>query len=160
MTWATLVLGLHLFLAAGLQVAVLAFWPAKVRPDLLLIWPLVAGVLYGPRLGMLAGFGGGLWLFALQGFYPGSFLLSHTTTGYLAGLVGQRFFKENWVVHVLTVGGGTFISEGIFFVLSLQVGLADWWPTVWREALYNALLTPLAFVALRRLSPAEKETTV
>jgi len=139
---------LLLYLAVVLQACVFSHLPWQgVKPDLLLVCVIVVGVLHGPHVGAGAGFWGGLLMFALVGRYPGSFLVSRTLTGFLAGWLEKwGVSRENVWIHVLAVSFGTFLCEGVFFILYPDIRFHNWGHVFLFEALYNTVLTPFVFL--------------
>ena len=140
-------LGLFLVLAAALQVSLGPRLAVQgVFPDLLLVCSIVAGLLYGPQVGAISGFVAGWFTFALQGQWPGSFLISRLVTGYLLGLLEARLFKENVTIHIGGAFLGTLLATGLFLLICPELIRQPGWPRqALYGALYNALMAPPLF---------------
>lgn len=77
-----------------------------IKPDLVMLLVALAGFLLGTREGAFLGFVAGIIEDLFSGSYIGLNALSKMAAGYLAGVVGERFYKENIVVAT----GATFFS--------------------------------------------------
>ena len=122
-----------------------------VAPDLLLVATVVVGLLDGPRAGMGWGFAAGALQGALQGSHIGGFIVSKVFSGWLAGLLGSRLFRENWLVPLLSLAFITLLHEGLFALLSQPAGGPGWASFALGRAAYHAALGPPAFLAARGL---------
>lgn len=106
-----------LIVAAGLQ----GNLPPAVsimgaKPDLILVvlvsYSLAADPVFGAGLGFIAGLIHGSFV----GLSLGSFIVTRTITGFLAGLVNKRVFSENPFVPVLSAIWLTVVCEGLFLL--------------------------------------------
>jgi len=126
----------------------LAVW--RVAPDLLFVWTVCVGLLYRAGPGALVGWGSGLLEGALQQRWIGAYAVSKTISGFLAGHLGTKMFKENWLVPLVCAGLLTLVNEAGFLLLS-RGGV---WPAAGRvvgvRVLYHAALAPFALAAVRR----------
>lgn len=127
-----------------------------VAPDLFLILTLLMGLVHGAAEGAVFG----LALGTLQDFvYSRSLGMSafvKMSTGFAAGVAGRRLFRENILVLVVTVFAGTLVSGGLFFVMARIFGSGiEFLPAlggiVVPGAVYNSVLAPFLYWALRRL---------
>jgi len=126
-----------------------------VAPDLLLLWTVCLGLLRGPALGVLSGWLCGLLQGALEQSWIGAYAISKTVSGFLAGHLGARMFKENWLVPALCAALLTLANETCFLILAHSGQL-------WSEAgrviavrvVYHAVLAPFAFAGVDRVHRA------
>lgn len=123
---------------------------AGVKPDLVMLIVVLNGFLLGPREGAFLGYIGGMVEDLFLGEYIGLNALSKMIAGYLAGIAGERLYKEN----ILIASGVTFFSAFagllvnylLLFYLNLHVSpyyalLRMALPT----AIYTSLLAPFIF---------------
>lgn len=71
---------------------------AGVKPDLVMLIIVLYGFLLGPREGAFLGYIGGLVEDLIFGQYIGLSALSSMVAGYLAGVAGERLYRENILV--------------------------------------------------------------
>ena len=116
-----------------------------VSPDLLFVWSVCVGLLGGPRAGTVTGFGAGLIEGGLQQAWIGPLAISKSLSGFGAGLLATKMFKENWLVPIVCAALLTLVNEAMFLVLSQGAG----WQYVGRlvgvRVVYHALLAPIGF---------------
>ncbi len=67
-------------------------------------------------MGRALGFIAGLMHGSLVGFSLGSFIVTRTITGFLAGLVTTRLFSENPLVPALSAVWLTVVCEALFLL--------------------------------------------
>jgi len=121
-----------------------------IKPDLLLIITVVAGLLKGVK------FGAGVGLFAgiLQDLFFGGALslmtLLKLIVGSLCGFVEGNFFKERYMFSSLIIFLATFLHESLLILFSGNYWLALK-EYVLPEALLNALLGIIIYYLLYRL---------
>lgn len=128
------------------------------KPELVYLVTIIFAILEGPSGGAVAGFVGGMAQDFLTPDSPkGITALTLTLLGYVIGLSRQYIVSPSPALPTLLVGVGTFAGvlfyglvsfllgqfEGDFVYLVRVAGLS---------ALYNAILTPLVFPLLRRIS--------
>ena len=98
-----------------------------VRPDLLLLVVVSAGLLFGREQGVGMGFFAGLLQDLAAGNIFGVCVLSKTATGYMAGLMERNVFKERFLLPVLAVAVATVFNNAVMltvvFVLGFEVEL-------------------------------------
>jgi rod shape-determining protein MreD len=133
------------------------------KPNVLLIIAALYGIMHGPSAGALAGFTGGLLCDLLSGVYVGLGLLSKALVGFFAGLVQRAIFVENIILPMAAIFVATGISELVYVVFLFLLGetvplkllvLNIILPT----AIYNALLTPFVYAAVRRFMVPKQDT--
>lgn len=146
-----------LIIAAGLQgnlPSAVSLWGAK--PDLILVvliaYSLAADLNFGAMLGFIAGLIHG----SAVGMAMGSFIVTRTITGFLAGLVTTRMFSENPIVPVISAVWLTLVTEGLFLLANPRSGLGLIAPQIAGECVLNALLTLLLYWTMRRLETRRK----
>lgn len=128
---------------------------AGIKPDLVMLIVVLNGFLLGTREGAFLGYIGGIIEDLFLGEYIGLNAISKMTAGYLAGVAGERLYKEN----ILVASGVTFFSASagllvnylLLFYLGLHVSpyyalLRLALPT----AVYTAILAPFIFGRLFR----------
>lgn len=146
-----------LLVAAGLQGSLppeVSLWGAK--PDLILVvliaYSLAADLVFGATLGFIAGLIHG----SAVGIAMGSFIVTRTVTGFLAGLVTARLFSENPIVPVLSAAWLTLVTEGLFILANPRPGLGIVTRQIAGECVLNALLTLFLYWVMRQLEARRK----
>jgi rod shape-determining protein MreD len=145
-------MALILILAAALQVSLFPRLAVQgVQPDPLLVCVMVAGLLYGPQVGAVMGLVAGWFTCALQGNWPGSFLVSRIVTGYFSGYLASRMFKEKIIIHIGGAFLGTLLATALFLLICPeQIRQAGWQKQALFGAFYNAALAPLVYCLFTR----------
>jgi rod shape-determining protein MreD len=141
-----------LLIGAGLQstaAAGIAFRGA--HPDFVLTIALSAALLSDASVGCLAGFGAGLVMTSVVGRTLGTFLVSRTIAGYVAGLVTKRLYRGNAGVVLLGVFIGSIIAEIVYGLSDPRLTLSHWVQTTLLGAGMNAVLALPMTVILRYL---------
>jgi rod shape-determining protein MreD len=123
---------------------------AGVKPDLIMLIVVLNGFLLGPREGAFLGYIGGIVEDLFVGEYIGLNAISKMAAGYLAGVAGERLYKENMLVATgvtfFSTVAGLLVNYLLLFYLDLQVSpyyalLRLTIPT----AIYTSLLAPFIF---------------
>lgn len=126
----------------------IAIW--GVSPDLLFLWAVCMGLVSGRHVGAVVGFASGVMEGGLQHVAIGAFAISRTVSGFGAGLLATKMFRENWLVPIVSAGVLTVVSE-VTFVLFSRAGE---WPQAGRliglRVLYHAVLAPFAYALTNR----------
>lgn len=146
-----------LIAAAGLQgnlPSAISILGAK--PDLVLVVLISYSLAADPEFGAGLGFIAGLLHGSYVGLSLGSFIVTRTITGFLAGLVTTRLFSENPLVPAISAIWLTVVCEGLFLLGNpcLDLGLAL--RKIVGECLGNALFTLFVYYALRQLDTRHK----
>ena len=144
--WVLLLLG-----ASSLQAvyaARLAFWGGY--PDFPLTVALCAALLSDASVGCVTGFGAGLVMASVCGRTLGTFLISRTIAGYLAGLLTNRLFRGNLGVVFLGVWGASVAAEVIYGLAAPRLTLMHWVYSTLIGATMNAFLALPITLLLRR----------
>jgi len=133
-----------------------------VSPDLLLIWTICLGLLSGRTPGALIGFACGLLEGGLTQAWIGAFAISKALTGFGAGVLATKLFRENWAVPSVSAAVLTLFNDVTF----LLVSRADSWPhavhVIAMRMAYHAVLAPVLFVLtirVRRVLLGRREET-
>jgi len=126
------------------------------RPDVVLVALIAMALTLDPLSGAIIGFVAGTVHGTIVGYSLGSFIISRTIIGFLAGSVTFRLFTENPVVPVLCAGGLTFLGEAVFLLANPMPDLLAVLNIVLAKSLYSSLLTLLAFWFLRWIEVRRK----
>ncbi|HOV78865.1 MAG TPA: rod shape-determining protein MreD [Bacillota bacterium] len=139
-----------------LQATVLDFISVfDIKPDLVMLLAIFSGFLLGKREGAFWGFAGGLIEDLFSGSYIGLNALSKMAAGYLAGVAGDRLYREN----ILVAAGVTFFSSvaglllNYLLLLHLGIGISPFYAllrVIVPTALYTAALVLLLFGRVSR----------
>ncbi len=129
---------------------------ARLKPDLVLLTTLAYGLLYGPAAGGRFGLVSGLLQDLLLGRYLGVFALTRMTAGYLAGVAERRLYRESLLILIATGAATSIFADLLFMLLMGATGypldpLADMGRVILPAALYNGLMAPLIYRAVRRI---------
>jgi rod shape-determining protein MreD len=151
-TLARILFGLLLLIFAALQGAFayrMALWGGQ--PDFILTLTLVAALLSDATLGCYVGFAGGLMTAAVASQTTGTYLVSRTIAGYVAGAMTARLHRGNIGVIFLVVLVASLVAHLSYSLAAPPRGeFLDWVRAVGFGALWNAVLSlPISFL-LRR----------
>jgi rod shape-determining protein MreD len=148
-----------LILALAVQSTVLAqLTILGVVPNLVLVVVVVLAYLDGERVGVVAGFFGGLLLdLQLEQAIIGLAALLYTLIGYGVATARRLSAKESVWTPVLMVAGASAVAEfgyaGLSIILGREwVGLAITAKRAGLVVLYDTLLTPFVFPLVRRIA--------
>lgn len=126
------------------------------RPDFLLVVLIATALMLDPFEGAIMGFAAGFIHGSIVGISLGSFIISRTLIGFIAGTVTVRLFSENPLVPMLGAGGLTFLSEAVFLLSNPTGGFLVVMNKILMTSLYNSVLTMIAFWILRRFEVHKK----
>jgi len=121
-----------------------------VSPDLLFVWTLCIGLLSGGKMGALVGFSCGLLEGCLEQRLIQALAISKLLSGYGAGLLATKMFKENWLVPVVAAALLTVLNEGVRLLLSPSPGWLQADRVLGTKIVYHALLSPFAYALVSR----------
>lgn len=152
-----LVWGLVVLLALVLQATIVPLISIRgVRPDLLLIIVVSSGLLLGKAQGVGMGFFAGLLQDLASGNIFGLNTLSKLATGYFAGSLERKVFKENILLPVLAIVVATVFNGLVMLITLLVFGYeVDVLPALTNILfilLYNAVLAIPVHRAVYRLA--------
>lgn len=126
------------------------------QPDFLLVVLIATALMLDPLAGAVMGFVAGLMQGSMVGFSIGSFIVSRTLIGFVAGTITLRLFSENPMVPMIAAVGLTFLSEAVFLLTSPTGGFIAAVDKILITSLYNGLLTAVAFWILRKFEIHKK----
>ncbi len=156
---------MKIYLKIGIVVAALLiqltlinlFTIQGLKPDLILLVVIVFSLLQGVEEGTISGFASGL----LQDIFSAGLLginaLAKTIIGFICGIVKVKIFDEHllFVIPVITLIISIVQSILIFLILrAFEIEYSFAWSlkqVALPEALYNSLLSPFIFLAVKRI---------
>jgi rod shape-determining protein MreD len=136
-----------------------------VRPELLYLVTIVIALLEGPNEGLVFGFFAGLAQDFLLNEPKGLTALTLTLLGYAVGLARQYIVSPSPLVPTIGVAIGTATGIGFYEVVAFLLGEYHQ-PVMFTvkvallAALYNAVLTPILYPLLRRVSVGSRPRRV
>lgn len=125
------------------------------RPQLLLFFPVFAGVLRGSRYGLLHGFISGLLQDVVIGRFIGLNMLVWALVGLLCGVFTRGLFKENYLVAILSVLG-SWAAACLMYALLAGALSGDFFSMsrisqiILGGALVDCFLAPVIYVPVYR----------
>jgi rod shape-determining protein MreD len=136
-----------------------------VRPELLYLITIVIALLEGPDEGLVFGFFAGLSQDFMLNEPKGLTALTLTLLGYAVGLARQYIVSPSPLVPTIGVAIGTATGIGFYEVVSFLLGEYNQPVTFTVKvallaALYNAVLTPILYPLLRRISVGSRPRRV
>ena len=126
------------------------------KPELLYMVTIVVAVLEGPREAMIFVFAGGMAQDFLLDQPKGITALTLTLLGYAIGLARQYITSPSPLLPTFLVAVGTFAAVVFSRTLAVLLGQVSvnayvLFRTAFLTAIYDAVLTPLAYPLLRRV---------
>jgi len=121
-----------------------------VAPDLLFVWTVCIGLSSGGRTGAVVGFGCGLLEGCLEQRSLRALAISKLLSGYGAGLLATKMFKENWLVPAVAAALLTLLNEGVRLLLSPSPAWLQADRILGTKVVYHAVLAPFACVLVSR----------
>ena len=155
-----LAIGLLVVLALALQSTLLSYATILgVIPQMVLVVICCVAFTEGERVGVMAGFFGGLLqdLQLAEGSIVGLYALVFTLTGYGVGLLREYTSQEAVWTPVIAVGIASALAEFGYALLAILLG-QEWIDLGYTArvaglvVLYNVLLAPLVFPAVSRVT--------
>lgn len=136
-----------------------------VRPELLYLVTIVFALLEGPHEGAVVGFVSGLAQDFMLHEPKGITALTLTLVGYAVGMGRHLIVSASPLVPTMVVAVATFGGLVFYEVTSFLLGSFEETPTYGAKvallsALYNAVLTPIVYPLLRRVSEGSKPRRV
>jgi rod shape-determining protein MreD len=136
-----------------------------VRPELLYLVTIVIALLEGPNEGATVGFAGGLAQDFLMNQPKGLTALTLTLLGYAVGMFRQFIVSPSPLVPTIVVGVGTAAGIAFYEIVSVLLGnfheeAAYGVKVALLTATYNAVLTPILYPVLRRITEGSRPRRV
>ena len=148
---------LLLLIAVALQATLSARWYLfGGQPDFIFVVIVAAALLSDAGLGALLGLSGGLLTAALVGETVGTFLVSRTIGGFIAGWISGRLFRVSAGVVLLSGGLAFLMTEVVYVLAAPRVGLESGLRSALIGTVWNALLAIPVTALLRRLGWGEE----
>jgi rod shape-determining protein MreD len=128
-----------------------------VRPELVYMVTILFALIEGPAEGTIVGFAGGLFQDFLLNDPKGITALTLTVLGYTIGLSRQYIASPSPLLPTIVVAVGTAAGVAFHSVVSFLLGQFDHPFTftvkvILLTALYGAVLTPIVYPAIVRLT--------
>ncbi len=121
----------------------LKLWGA--HPEVALTFALCTGVYLGIWWGTGIGLACGFLESSLELTSPGATVLSRALGGMLAGILGERVYKEVPLVAGFVAFVCTWASEAAFGVISPTMPFPLWLKITLLESVYNSVLAPFLY---------------
>jgi rod shape-determining protein MreD len=136
-----------------------------VRPELLYLVTIAIALLEGPNEGATVGFVSGLSQDFLMNQPKGLTALTLTLLGYAVGMFRQFIVSPSPLVPTIVVGVGTAVGIAFYEVVSVLLGnfhdeAAYGVKVALLTATYNAVLTPILYPLLRRITEGSRPRRV
>ncbi|NLY11379.1 MAG: rod shape-determining protein MreD [Firmicutes bacterium] len=151
---AFIIYGAILLLTLILQTTLFPAFPfLGVYPDLIVVIVIIFAIFNGPVFGAKFGLLAGLLLDILTGQLIGLGALTKMTAGIASGFVGQRFFKENYLIAFSSVLVMSFADQLLYLIGMFIFGLSVSWTVAFTKivvpvSIYNAII---GIIIYRRL---------
>lgn len=115
------------------------------QPDLFLVWVVLISLIKGRTKGMIAAVIGGIIRDVVIGNFFGLHLFPYMAVAYVASIIGQEYYEEQWyrsifAVMIATLFDGFLRYIMLFFVFPDKQVLAYFWYNIWPSLWMNALL--------------------
>lgn len=124
-------------------------------PQLLLFFPIYGGILEGSKTGMIMGGISGLLMDLIIGRFIGIGVITWLAVGWLAGRYGNPFFKENYLLPVLSVILCVTIGNCLYALLIGIIG--GYWVSAGQLAgiiiggiIVNGVISPIIYLPVYR----------
>jgi rod shape-determining protein MreD len=132
-----------------------------VRPELLYLVTIAIALLEGPNEGATVGFASGLAQDFLMNEPKGLTALTLTLLGYSVGMFRQFIVSPSPLVPTIVVAVGTAAGLAFYEVVSVLLGnFHEQAAYGLLAALYNAVLTPILYPLLRRITEGSRPRRV
>jgi rod shape-determining protein MreD len=136
-----------------------------VKPELLFLVTIVIALLAGPAEGAVVGFASGMAQDFMMNQPKGLTALTLTLLGYAVGMSRQYIVSPSPLVPTLMVLAGTFLGMVFYEVVSYLLGAFDATTAAGARvaaltAIYNAVLTPIIYPLLRRVTEGARPRKV
>jgi rod shape-determining protein MreD len=137
-----------------------------VKPELMYLVTILIAILEGPQEGAIVGFAGGMAQdFLLNTPGKGITALTLTLLGYTMGLARQYIVSPSPLLPTILVAAGTAIGTAFYQLVAVLLGQLDV-PVSYGvrvcllSAIYGAVLTPIVYPLLRRMTEGSRPKRV
>lgn len=89
---------------------------AGITPNLTIIITAAAGLMYGRTAGMFSGVIGGLFMDTMFSEIIGIDILIYTFIGYTNGMATKLYFKEDFLIPVLSIAASDFAYGILYYI--------------------------------------------
>jgi len=137
-----------------------------VRPELMYLVTILIAIMEGPQEGAIVGFAGGMVQDFMLNTPKGITALTLTLLGYTMGMARQYIVSPSPLLPTMLVAVGTFAGTAFYQIVRALLGqlpdqsLAFGVKVSLLSALYGAILTPIVYPLLRRLTERSRPTRV
>jgi rod shape-determining protein MreD len=137
-----------------------------VKPELMYLVTILIAILEGPQEGALVGFAGGMAQDFMLNTPKGITALTLTLLGYAMGMARQYIVSPSPLLPTFLVAVGTFLGTAFYQIVRLLLGQLPGQPLGYGikvsllTALYGAVLTPIVYPLLRRVTERSRPTRV
>lgn len=137
-----------------------------VRPELMYLVTILIAIMEGPQEGAIVGFAGGMVQDFMLNTPKGITALTLTLLGYTMGMARQYIVSPSPLLPTMLVAVGTFAGTAFYQIVRALLGqlpdqsLAFGLKVSLLSALYGAILTPIVYPLLRRLTERSRPTRV
>ena len=126
-----------------------------IKPDLVMVFVIFNGFLLGPREGAFLGYAGGVVQDIFVGGYIGMNALTLMLAGFVAGVCGERLYKESSLIVAVVTFFSTTVSLALHYILMKYLNISisfvsALWQIILPTALYSSLLVPLFYLRVYR----------
>jgi rod shape-determining protein MreD len=126
------------------------------KPNLVLVVLIAYSLASEPGFGAALGFVAGLIEGSAVGLSTGSFIVTRTITGFLAGLVTTRLFSDNPIVPVVSAAWLTLVCEVLFLLANPLASVSAAGMIILGECILNAFMTFILHFILRQFEARRK----
>ena len=137
-----------------------------VKPELMYLVTILIAVMEGPQEGALVGFAGGMAQDFMLNTPKGITALTLTLVGYAVGMARQYIVSPSPLLPAMLVAVGTAVGLAFYQIVRLLLGQLPGEPLGYGvkvsllAALYGAVLTPILYPLLRRLTERSRPMRV
>lgn len=125
-------------------------------PDLVLVVLIVFSLAGNPSSGAILGFAAGMIEGSSVGTSLGSFIITRTIVGFIAGVTTNTFFSENPIVSVFSAAWLTLIAEAMFAIANPAASFLEAARRITGECVWNSLLSLLLVYILKYVQTKHK----
>lgn len=119
--------------------------PGSVRPDLLLIFVVSSGLLFGHERAVGIGFFAGLLQDLTSGNIFGLHILSKMAAGYIAGMAEKKVFKEHLFLPMAAMLVFSLLNSALILTLLVFLGYTVEWAILFGSEVLPAIVVNVLF---------------